>query len=150
MKHPVAWLRGHLARLRGVQEVVPGELYIGSLKAAQREAHRFPLVVSIGSDKLDDATIHLDINDNERIPSWALRRFERVIPMDEPLLIHCEVGRSRSAAFATLWLMKRLNTSWDIAYRYLQHQCPSTKVAPELRASVESWFQPYDDEVRKL
>lgn len=140
MRHPVRWLRGHMARLRGIQEVVPNTLYIGSLKAAQSEGAAFERVVSIGDNAVANATLHLELQDHEQVPWDELNRFASFTwEDDEPLLIHCQVGRSRSAAFATFWLMLHLDTTWEDAHALVRKACPSAKVAPELRSSIRAW-----------
>lgn len=56
------------------------------------------------------------------------------------VLIHCRMGRSRSASVVIAWMMNRYGITWNKAYQYVKHKRDQINPNPGIKIGVKQYF----------
>ncbi len=124
-----------------ISNIFENLLYLGSQASTrndiliERNIHH---LISIGCDPLDvDANIKVfkyEIEDNGNVNNINTF-FNQTIPFihniindcinkNQPILIHCKAGMSRSVSVIITWLMFHKNMTYEEAYNYVKERRP--------------------------
>lgn len=105
-------------------------LFLGSVRDAKNKFPQFNHILSI-SARGDDIDIPINnhykynFNDDfmENIIPWVYRGadlIEQILNKNETVLVHCQMGISRSASIIIGYLMLKKNMSYDDAFMYVK------------------------------
>jgi len=113
-----------------------GDVWRRLVNSAARPYH------SSGANSAAPSTEHLDLpQDVSRdISRWfesVFKVMDRAVYRNERVLVHCQQGRSRSAAIVTAYLINRFGLGYDQAISAIRAARPS--VAPKLETQLRSY-----------
>ncbi|KAI9292910.1 phosphatases II, partial [Neoconidiobolus thromboides FSU 785] len=116
-------------------EIIPG-LYLGT----QHDANNTKHLIKLGIDSILNVAEEVDskpnspFDGNEKIMSYFDTAFEFIdqarINRKKKVLVHCQLGVSRSATLIIAYLMYKINYTCHEAYNFVKSK--SCKVAPNL------------------
>jgi PTH2 family peptidyl-tRNA hydrolase len=127
--------------------VIPNRLYIGDMNSVLKKEHMNDLKITHILSVLDEQNlpelphdkverIHIDILDEVDVDisqhfDHAIKFIEDALSQnpDNAVLVHCVVGKSRSASCVIAYLMKNHRMSYDQAFTYLNER-RSGSIAP--------------------
>lgn len=132
-------------------EVIPDRLFLGC------KEHALPRIVGhLGisricrmlneepsdEDKNDPSILHIQIDDRdtEELPlEDAVEWVGEQIRGGQRVLIHCNMGVSRSAALCIAFVMKDSQVSLDRAYKFVEKQRPYIRPNPGFMRQLKQW-----------
>ena len=129
-----------------LSEIQPNEIYLGSVYAAQNkrilETYNIKSVLSVGFETEFPIEIQtkkwIQINDHpkENIKQFFEETNEFISTCPKPLLIHCEMGQSRSATITIAYLLSQ-GMKLHEAYHHV------SSVRPFIEPNMGFWYQLY-------
>ena len=122
-----------------ISNILDNLLFLGSQASTTSDIvtkRNIQNIISIGCNPLVNNVkiFKYDVDDNGD-PNNLYIFFNHVIPViheiindciskNEPILVHCQAGMSRSAAVIITWLMYNKNMSYEEAYLYVKERRP--------------------------
>ena len=135
--------------------VVEGRFYQGSLESVSKlrvlNSLGVRLVVCAAAELLplfpgQFDYVHLPVDDTPREDILShfedvYRRLDQAFERQEPVLVHCAMGISRSSTITIMFLMRKFGLSSQQAFAILQKRRPFVQPNPGFRLQLEQWAQ---------
>jgi protein-tyrosine phosphatase len=108
-----------------IDEIIPN-LFLGDLHGALDNKNNFDLIINMSQHKYSTNAMIYDINIDDD-PSVNIRPYlEQIIPLIEEalkdnkkVLVHCLMGKSRSASVILAYLIKNNKMTFEEAYKFI-------------------------------
>ncbi len=122
-------------------EILPGRLYLGRARKAQRlRAAGIKAIVNVSDRRYDGRRRNLPlaegVNDPRRLLAVVKSLERRLARKQMPIYLHCIAGRNRSPVVAAVFLVKRRSfRSFRQALRFVKRVHPPTDPLPGMIGS---------------